>query len=151
MKSIVEAYQNPNYINQSYNLQIPSLYRLAERNLAEETERKKIETFLLKTMKKNKELEQENSALKEKIQEQNEIINAQKKKLVTYDFIVKECTRKIIMESKEFYASIGNQNGVNIVEEILIFNENNANDNNYSIENAEANNGTLRFGKINTP
>ena len=48
MKSIVEANQNPNYINQSYNLQIPSLYRLAERNLAEETERKKIETFLLK-------------------------------------------------------------------------------------------------------
>ena len=151
MKSIVEANKNPNYINKSYNLQIPSLYRLAERNLAEETERKKIETFLLKTMKKNKELEEENSALKEKIQEQNEIINAQKKKLVTYDFIVKECTRKIIMESKEFYASIGNQNGVNIVEEILILNENNANDNNYTIENAEANNGTLRFGKINTP
>ena len=151
MKSIVEANKNPNYINKSYNLQIPSLYRLAERNLAEETERKKIETFLLKTMKKNKELEEENSALKEKIQEQNEIINAQKKKLVTYDFIVKECTRKIIMESKEFYASIGNQNGVNIVEEILILNENNANDNNYSIENAGANNGTLRFGKINTP
>ena len=151
MKSIVEAYQNPNYINQSYNLQIPSLYRLAERNLAEETERKKIETFLLKTMKKNKELEEENSALKEKIQEQNEIINAQKKKLVTYHFIVKECTRKIIMESKEFYASIGNQNGVNIVEEILIFNENNVNDNNYSIENARANNGTLRFGRKNTP
>ena len=151
MKSIVEANQNQNYINQSYNLQIPNLYRLAERNLAEETERKKIETFLLKTMKKNKELEEENSSLKEKIQEQNEIINAQKKKLVTYDFIVKECTRKIIMESKEFYASIGNKNGVNNVEEILILNENNANDNNYSIENAEANNGTLRFGKINTP
>ena len=151
MKNIVEANKNPNYINQSYTLQIPSLYRLAERNLAEETERKKIETFLLKTMKKNKELEEENSALKEKIQEQNEIINAQKKKLVTYDFIVKECTRKIIMESKEFYASIGNQNGVNIVEEILILNENNANDNNYSIENEEANNGTLRFGRKNTP
>ena len=42
------------------------------------------------------------------------------------------------MESKEFYASIGNQN------------ENNANDNNYSFENAGANNGTLRFGRINT-
>ena len=54
------------------------------------------------------------------------------------------------MESKEFYASIGNQNGVNIVEEILILNENNANDNNYSFENAGANNGTLRFGRINT-
>ena len=45
------------------------------------------------------------------------------------------------MESKEFYASIGNQNGVNIVEEILIFNENNVNNNdNYSDESEGANN-----------
>ena len=51
------------------------------------------------------------------------------------------------MESKEFYASIGNQNGVNIVEEILKLNENNVDDNNYSIENAGANNGPLNLEK----
>ena len=83
MKKNLEAKKNPNYMNQSDDIQITCLYRLAERNFAEETDRKKMRAFLEKIIKKNKQLESENSLLKEKIKEQNEVINAQKKKLVT--------------------------------------------------------------------
>ena len=142
MKSIVEANQNPNYINQSYNLQIPSLYRLAERNFLEETDGKKMRAFLEKIIKDNKHLEYENSLLKEIIQEKEEIINAQKQKLINYDFIVKTCIKNTIMESQKFFASTGNQNGVNLIDEILKLNEDNTNNiNDYSDESAGTNNG----------
>ena len=65
MKKNVEANQNPNYFNQSYDIQIPSLYRLAERNFLEETDGKKMRAFLEKIIKDNKHLEYENSLLKE--------------------------------------------------------------------------------------
>ena len=103
-----------------------------------------------KIIKKNKQLEEENSILKEKIQEQNEVINVQKQKLSNCDFIVKTCIKKTIMESLAFYKRIGNQNGVNIIEEILKLNENNVN-NNYCDESEGENNAILRFGRINTP
>ena len=45
------------------------------------------------------------------------------------------------MESQEFFARTRNQNGVNKIEEILLFNENNVNNNdNYSDESAGTNN-----------
>ena len=146
MKKNLEAKKNPNYMNQSDDIQITCLYRLAERNFAEETDRKKMRAFLEKIIKKNKQLESENSLLKEKIKEQNEVINAQKKKLINCDFIVKNFIKKTIMESQEFFARTRNQNGVNKIEEILKFNENNVNNNNYySDENAGTNNDTSRF------
>ena len=150
MNNNIDINQNPNSINQSSDIKIPSLSGLAETNLAEETERKKIGAFLEKIIKKNKQLEEENSILKEKIQEQNEVINVQKQKLSNCDFIVKTCIKKTIMESLAFYKRIGNQNGVNIIEEILKLNENNVN-NNYSDESEGENNAILRFGRINTP
>ena len=141
MNNNIEANQNPNSIIQSDNIQIQSLNRLAERNIAEEIERKKIGTILEKIIKRNKQLEDENSLLKEKIKEQDEIIKVQKQKLINCDFIVKTCIKKTIMESQEFFARTGNQNGVNRIEEILIFNENNVNNNdNYSDESAGTNN-----------
>ena len=148
--NLIQIRKNPNSINQSSDIKIPSLSGLAETNLAEETERKKIGAFLEKIIKKNKQLEEENSILKEKIQEQNEVINVQKQKLSNCDFIVKTCIKKTIMESLAFYKRIGNQNGVNIIEEILKLNENNVN-NNYSDESEGENNAILRFGRINTP
>ena len=141
MKKNLEAKKNPNYMNQSDDIQITCLYRLAERNFAEETDRKKMRAFLEKIIKKNKQLESENNLLKEKIKEQNEVINAQKKKLINCDFIVKTFIKKTIKESQEFFARTGNQNGVNRIEEILIFNENNVNNNdNYSDESEGTNN-----------
>ena len=146
MNNNIEANQNPNSIIQSDNIQIQSLNRLAERNIAEEIERKKIGTILEKIIKRNKQLEDENSLLKEKIKEQDEIIKVQKQKLINCDFIVKTCIKKTIMESQEFFARTRNQNGVNKIEEILMFNENNVNNNNYySDENAGTNNDTSRF------
>ena len=146
MNNNIEANQNPNSIIQSDNIQIQSLNRLAERNIAEEIERKKIGTILEKIIKRNKQLEDENSLLKEKIKEQDEIIKVQKQKLINCDFIVKTCIKKTIMESQEFFARTRNQNGVNKIEEILKFNENNVNNNNYySDENAGTNNDTSRF------
>ena len=150
MNNNIEANQNPNSIIQSDNIQIQSLNRLAERNIAEEIERKKIGTILEKIIKRNKQLEDENSLLKEKIKEQDEIIKVQKQKLINCDFIVKTCIKKTIMESLAFYKRIGNQNGVNIIEEILKLNENNVN-NNYCDESEGENNAILRFGRINTP
>ena len=142
MKKNVEANQNPNYFNQSYDIQIPSLYRLAERNFLEETDGKKMRAFLEKIIKDNKHLEYENSLLKEIIQEKEEIINAQKQKLINYDFIVKTCIKNTIMESQKFFASTGNQNGVNLIDEILKLNEDNTNNiNDYSDESAGTNNG----------
>ena len=141
MNNNIEANQNPNSIIQSDNIQIQSLNRLAERNIAEEIERKKIGTILEKIIKRNKQLEDENSLLKEKIKEQDEIIKVQKQKLINCDFIVKTCIKKTIMESQEFFARTRNQNGVNKIEEILLFNENNVNNNdNYSDESAGTNN-----------
>ena len=146
MNNNIEANQNPNSIIQSDNIQIQSLNRLAERNIAEEIERKKIGTILEKIIKRNKQLEDENSLLKEKIKEQDEIIKVQKQKLINCDFIVKTCIKKTIMESQEFFARTRNQNGVNKIEEILLFNENNVNNNdNYSDESAGTNNDTSRF------
>ena len=84
--------------------------------------------------KKNKQLKEEKSILKEKILEQKEVINALKQKLINCDFIIKTCLKKTIMESKEFYNRTGNQNGINRIEEILKLNENNVN-NNYSNTN----------------
>ena len=56
------------------------------------------------------------------------------------------------MESQEFFARTGNQNGDNRIEEILISNENNINNNdNYSDESEGTNNCTLRLRRINTP
>ena len=146
MNNNIEANQNPNSIIQRDNIQIQSLNRLAERNIAEEIERKKIGTILEKIIKRNKQLEDENSLLKEKIKEQDEIIKVQKQKLINCDFIVKTCIKKTIMESQEFFARTRNQNGVNKIEEILLFNENNVNNNdNYSDESAGTNNDTSRF------
>ena len=141
MNNNIEENQNPNSIIQRDNIQIQSLNRLAERNIAEEIERKKIGTILEKIIKRNKQLEDENSLLKEKIKEQDEIIKVQKQKLINCDFIVKTCIKKTIMESQEFFARTRNQNGVNKIEEILLFNENNVNNNdNYSDESAGTNN-----------
>ena len=89
-------------MNQSDDIQITYLYRLAERNFAEETDRKKMREFLEKIIKKNKQLESENSLLKEKIKEQNEVINAQKKKLINCDFIVKTFIKKLLRKVKNF-------------------------------------------------
>ena len=52
MKKNFEAKKNPNYMNQSDDIQITCLYRLAERNFAEETDRKKMRAFLEKIIKK---------------------------------------------------------------------------------------------------
>ena len=54
---------------------------------------------------------------------------------------MKTFIKKTIKESQEFFARTGNQNGVNRIEEILIFNENNVNNNeNYSDESEGTNN-----------
>ena len=102
MKKNFEVKKNPNYMNQSDDIQITCLYRLAERNFTEETDRKKMRSFLEKIIKKNKQLESENSLLKEKIKEQNEVINAQKKKLINCDFIVKTFIKKLLRKVKNF-------------------------------------------------
>ncbi len=123
-------------------MQIPSLYKLAEKNFLEETDGKKMRAFLEKIIKDNKHLEYENSLLKETIQEKEEIINAQKQKLINYDFIVKTCIKSTIMESQKFYARTGNQNGVNLIDEILKLNEGNTNNiNDDSDESSGTNNG----------
>ena len=102
MKKNFEGKKNPNYMNQSDDIQITCLYRLAERNFAEETDRKKMRAFLEKIIKKNKQLESENSLLKEKIKEQDEIIKVQKQKLINCDFIVKTCIKKNYGKSRIF-------------------------------------------------
>ena len=46
------------------------------------------------------------------------------------------------MESQKFFASTGNQNGVNLIDEILKLNEDNTNNiNDYSDESVGTNNG----------
>ena len=52
---------------------------------------------------------------------------------------------------KNFFIAQGDQNGVNTVEEIQNFNNNNFTNNNYLDVNSGTDNTSLSFGRINSP
>ena len=95
-KNNIEVNKSPNALNQSNDFQIPSLYKITERNLREETERKKMEALLSKLLKKLEKLGEEKLILKNELYEKNrkieeleEEVKAKDKKLVTCQFIKK--------------------------------------------------------------
>ena len=111
-KNNIEVNKSPNALNQSNDFQIPSLYKITERNLREETERKKMEALLSKLLKKLEKLGEEKLILKNELYEKNrkieeleEEVKAKDKKLVTCQFIIKTYNELNFIKKKFFYCT----------------------------------------------